>query len=183
MNTFRMAISGAALAAGLSFSLPSAAEERDGSHDFDFNLGVWHTDIHRVLDPFEGGTKTLDLSGTVTVRPVWGGKAQLEEIEADGPNGHWEGLTLFMYNPKAHQWNQTFINSKMGELNPPAIGEFKNGMGELVAADTYQGRAVLVRVLWSEIKPDSHHLEELYSEDGGQSWHAAFIANLTRVKP
>ena len=27
---------------------------RDGKNDFDFNLGVWHTHIQRVLDPFSG---------------------------------------------------------------------------------------------------------------------------------
>jgi len=30
-------------------------------------------------------------------------RAQLEEIEADGSSGHFEGLTLFLYNPQAHQ--------------------------------------------------------------------------------
>ena len=25
---------------------------RDGQHDFDFNMGVWHTQIKRVVDPF-----------------------------------------------------------------------------------------------------------------------------------
>jgi hypothetical protein len=49
---------------------------------------------------------------TVTVRPVWGGRAKLEEIEADGAKGHWEGLSLFLYNPQSHQWSQTFLNGK-----------------------------------------------------------------------
>jgi hypothetical protein len=81
---------------------------RDGQHDFDFNIGVWHTHIRRVLDPFSGSSKSIGLNGTVTVRKVWDGRAQLEEIEADGPNGHWEGLTLFLYNPQSHQWSQSF---------------------------------------------------------------------------
>jgi hypothetical protein len=94
----------------------NSPEERDGQHDFDFNIGVWHTHIHRILDPLSGATRSMDLDGVVTVRKVWGGRAELEEIEADGPKGHWEGLTLFLYNPKSHQWSQSFINSKIGEL-------------------------------------------------------------------
>src|SRR6202020_2129184 len=58
---------------------------RDGKNDFDFNLGVWHTHIRRVLDPFSGSDKSMELDGTVTVRKVWDGRGQLEEIEADGP--------------------------------------------------------------------------------------------------
>jgi hypothetical protein len=123
------------------------------------------------------------MNGTVTVRKVWDGRAQLEEIEADGPNGHWEGLTLFLYNPEARQWSQSFSGSKTGVLVSPLIGEFKNGRGELISQDTFGNRTILVRGVWSDIKPDSHHFEESYSEDGGKTWEPAFIAELTREKP
>jgi hypothetical protein len=155
---------------------------RDGRHDFDFNVGVWRTHIKRILDPLSGSTRSMELNGTVTVRTVWEGRAQLEEIEADGPNGHWEGLTLFLYSPDAHQWSQTFANSKSGVLTPPLIGAFKDGRGELYAKDTLNDRAILVRAVWSDITPDSHHFEESYSDDGGKTWAAAFIATLTRDK-
>src|SRR6266702_6931854 len=75
---------------------PPTPAVHDGQHDFDFNIGVWHTHIKRILDPFAGSSESVELNGTVTVRKVWDGKAELEEIEADGPKGHWEGLTLFL---------------------------------------------------------------------------------------
>ena len=155
---------------------------RDGQHDFDFNIGVWHTHIKRVLDPLEGSKHSVELDGTVTVRKVWGGRAQLEEIETQGPDGHWEGLTLFLYNARSRQWSQTFIDSKSGELDSPLIGEFNNGRGDLYSQDTFHGRAVLVRGTWSDITPDAHHFEEDFSADGGQTWAPAFIANLAREK-
>jgi hypothetical protein len=157
--------------------------ERDGQHDFDFNIGVWHTHIRRVLDPLSGSTKSIELNGTVTTRKVWDGRAQLEEIEAEGPNGHWEGLTLFLYNPQSHQWSQSFINSKMGTLDsPPLIGAFKDGRGELFSQDTFHGKSILVRGVWSNFTPDSHRYEESYSNDGGKTWAVAFIGELTREK-
>ena len=159
---------------------PAATTLRDGQHDFDFSFGVWHTHIRRILDPLSGGTKSIELDGTVTARKVWGGRALLEEIEADGPNGHWEGLSLFLYNPKSHQWSQSFINSKIGELNAPLVGSFKNGRGELLSGDTLNGRAILVRGTWSEITPNTHQYEEDYSADGGNTWALAFVANKTR---
>jgi hypothetical protein len=160
----------------------TTAPLRDGQHDFDFNFGVWHTHIRRVPDPFSGSDKSIELNGTVTVRKVWDGRAQLEEIEAEGPNGHWEGLTLFLYNPQSHQWSQSFIDSKMGNLNAPTIGSFKDGRGELFAQDTFHDKFILVRGVWSNITPDSHRYEESYSNDGGKTWAAAFIADLTRDK-
>jgi hypothetical protein len=170
-----------ASAAGEATQPPPAAA-RDGQHDFDFNFGVWRTHIRRVLDPLSGSTNSVELNGTVTVRKVWDGRAQLEEIEADGPNGHWEGLTLFLYDPSAHQWSQTFVDSKSGVLTAGLIGSFKDGQGELYTQETVKGRSILIRGVWSDIKPDSHHFEESFSDDGGKTWAPAFIANLTREK-
>jgi hypothetical protein len=52
-----------------------------------------------------------------------------------------------------------------------------------MSQDTFEGRSILVRGVWSEIKPDSHRYEESYSSDGGRTWSAAFIADLTRAPP
>jgi len=159
---------------------PTAAPH-DGQHDFDFNIGVWHTHIKRTLDPFAGGSESVEMNGTVTVRKVWDGKAELEEIEADGPKGHWEGLTLFLYNPSAHQWSQSFANSKVGTLSSN-VGEFKDGRVVLVGQDIVNDQSILVKAVWSDIKPGSHQYEELYSNDGGTTWVRSFIANLTRLE-
>ena len=156
---------------------------RDGQHDFDFNFGVWKTHIRRLKEPVTGSTEYVEMNGTVTVRKVWNGRAQLEEIEVDGPAGHWQGLTLFLYDPNAHQWSQSFVNSAVGSFSGGLIGEFKDGRGELYAQETRGGRSVLIRGVWSDIKPDSHHFEEGYSDDGGKSWVPYFIADLTRAQP
>jgi hypothetical protein len=163
-------------------ALSQTPAPHDGQHDFDFNIGVWHTHIRRIIDPFATHSDSVELTGTVTVRKVWDGKAELEEIEADGPKGHWEGLTLFLYNPTAHQWSQSFANSKVGVLSSN-IGEFKDGRVVLTGQDnSVTDKTILVRAMWSDIKPDSHQYEEWYSNDGGMTWVRSFTANLTRVK-
>lgn len=157
-------------------------QDSPGAHDFDFNFGTWHTYIQRVLDPFSSPVQSMEIQGTVTVRKVWGGRAQLEEIEGDGPKGHWEGLTLFLYNPKSQQWSQTFIDRKMGIISSAPTGAFKRGQGELLQQDTFNNRTILVRSVWSDITPDAHSYTESYSDDGGKSWKPAFVAHLTREK-
>ena len=161
-----------------------AAPVRDGLHDVDFNLGKWHTSIRRYADPFSAPSHFASLEGTVTVRPVWNGKALLEEIEADGPNGHWQGLTLFLYNPQSGQWSQNYANAAQGHFEAAAtIGEQRGRDIELYSTDTAGGRAILVKGLWSEIEPDSHRYTEAYSDDGGRTWQTAFDARLTRIRP
>jgi hypothetical protein len=161
-------------------SAPSTDATRDGSHDFDFNFGVWNTHIRRLVHPMSGSKDYIELNGTVSVRKVWDGRAQLEEIETDGPNGHWEGMTLFLYNPASHQWSQTFVNSSSGQISQSTIGSFKDGRGELYSQDSYNGRSILVRGTWSDITPNAHKYEEDYSADGGKTWEAVFLADLTR---
>jgi hypothetical protein len=158
----------------------AAAPVADGAHDFDFDIGVWRTHIRRILNPFAGDHQAIELDGTVTVRKVWGGRASLEEVEVDGPSGHWEGMNLFLYNPQARQWSQSFSNSKVGVLGAPFVGEFKNGRAEFFAPDTVDGRAVLLRAVWSNIDANAHDYAESFSDDGGRTWRLSFTAHLTR---
>jgi hypothetical protein len=154
---------------------------RDGSHDFDFNLGTWHTHIRRLAHPLANSNEWFEVEGSVRIRPVWNGKAQLEEIEADGPKGHWESMTLFLYNPTAHQWTLHFVNSSDGTISDPATGEFHDGRGEFYAPDTFGGRAIVTRQIWSKVTPDTHQFEQAFSTDGGKTWETNFVANLTRA--
>jgi hypothetical protein len=163
-------------------STPAAPVYRDGSRDFDFNIGTWHTHIMTLQHPLTGSKTWAELNGTVTVRKIWGGKASMEEIEASGPTEHFQGLTLFLYNPQSHQWSQTFVDSSDGVIGTPAIGAFKDGRGELIDQEPYHGRLILVRTVWSDIKPNSHHFEQSFSDDNGKTWEPNFVAHLTRVQ-
>ena len=165
---------------GLAQLNSDASKTRDGQHDFDFNIGTWNTHIKRLQHPLTGSNTWVELEGTVVVQKVWNGRAQLEEIEADGPTGHFEGLTLFLYNPQSHQWSQTFASSGGGTLSVPTVGDFKNGRGEFFDQEPFNGRTILVRVVWSNITPNSHQFEQSFSDDGGKTWEPNFVATLTR---
>jgi len=189
MTTFRKALF---ITAGLALGMasvsviaadataPPAPAYRDGAHDFDFNIGTWRTHI-KTRAPFSTSTNWEEMTGTVTVRKIWGGKASMEEIDASGKDDHLEGLTLFLYNPQTHQWSQTWVSSSDGTIDGSAFGEFKDGRGELIQQDTYQGRSVLVRTVWSDIAPNSHHFQQSYSDDNGRTWLPNFEASLTRL--
>jgi hypothetical protein len=165
---------------GLAQLNSDASKTRDGQHDFDFNIGTWNTHIKRLQHPLKGSNTWVELEGTVVVQKVWNGRAQLEEIEADGPTGHFEGLTLFLYNPQSHQWSQNFASSGDGTLSVPTVGEFKNGRGEFFDQEPFNGRTILVRVVWSNVTPNSHQFEQSFSDDGGKTWEPNFVATLTR---
>src|SRR5260370_28203263 len=163
-------------------SVQQTHEERDGHHDFDFEIGTWKTHLARRLHPLSGSNTWVESEGTTVVRKVWNGRANLLELTADGPAGHFEGLNLRLYNPQSHQWSLNVANSNGGTLSQPTIGDFRNGRGEFFDQETLNGRAILVRFVISDITPNSCHFEQAFSDDGGQTWEVNWIATGTRGK-
>jgi hypothetical protein len=159
----------------------AATEQRDGQHDFDFELGTWKIHLKRLLHPLTGSTTWVEFDGTSVTRKIWNGRSQIEEFEVDSPTGHVEGLTLRLYHPEAHQWYLYWANGKDGVLGQPTIGEFKNGRGEFFDQEPFNGRAILVRYVWSGITSNSAHFEQSFSDDGGKTWEVNWITDQTRV--
>jgi hypothetical protein len=162
--------------------LSSVAALRDGQHDFDFEIGVWKTHLKRLVHPLNGSTAWVELSGTTVVRQVWNGRANLAELETDAASGHLEVLSLRLYDPQSRRWSLNTANVKSGILSVPTIGEFKDGRGEFFDQESFNGRAILVRNVWSDITVDSCRFEQSFSDDGGKTWEVNWIATDTRVK-
>jgi hypothetical protein len=170
-------IRGAFLAGVAAALIPAAAlaAERDGSHDFDFNLGVWNTHVSRLVHPLTGSSEWTQYDGVSTVRPVWNGRASLFELEVGGPAGHIEGLGLRLYNPQSHQWNLNWTNSTAAKLDGAMIGEFSGGRGEFYSEDTFNDRMILVRNSFSDITPTSSRFEQAFSDDYGRTWETNWV--------
>jgi hypothetical protein len=158
------------------------ASKRDGQRDFDFEIGTWKTRLSRRLRPLTGSTTWVEYEGTTIVRKVWNGRANLVELEVNGPAGRIEGLSLRLYNPESRQWSLNFSNSAGGTLTEPVFGEFKNGRGEFYGQELLNGRAIMVRFIISDITPDSCRFEQAFSDDGGKTWEVNWLAVDTRVK-
>ncbi|HEY3519650.1 MAG TPA: hypothetical protein VGK80_01260 [Rhodanobacteraceae bacterium] len=156
---------------------------RDGSHDFDFEIGTWKTHLKRLLHPLSGSTAWAEYDGTTVVTKVWGGRANLVELDANGPAGHFQGASWRLYNPESHQWSLNFANIRSGTLAPPAIGEFHGKRGEFYNQDTFNGRAILVRFVITELNPDKIRFEQAFSDDWGKTWEVNWIATDARMKP
>lgn len=168
--------------AGAAIALHAGLASAGGEHDFDFAIGKWKTELKRLKAPLSGSNAWLDYVGTTTCRKVWDGRANLVELDVSGPAGRIEGLSLRLYNPEAKQWSLNFANARAGTLVPPTVGEFRNGRGEFYNQDTFNGRAILVRFVISDITADSVRYEQSFSDDWGKTWEVNWIAIDTRMK-
>ena len=157
--------------------------EHDGQHDFDFLLGRWKVHCRRLLHPLTGSNQWIEFDGLNVVHRVWYGRANMDEFEADTPSGHLEGMTIRTYNPESRQWSIYWSSQANGTVDfPPMVGEFKNGRGEFYDAESFRGKGIFVRFVWTVNSPDSCHWEQAFSADGGKTWETNFVWELTREK-
>jgi hypothetical protein len=164
-------------------ALTALRVQRDGQHDFDFEIGTWKSHGTRRIHPLTGSNTWVEFDGVTVVRKVWNGRANLVELEADGPAaGHIENLSLRLYDPRSRQWSLYYAASKGGGLSSvPAVGGFKDGRGEFFDQERFDGRSIVVRNVWSDITPKSCHFEQAFSADGGKTWEVNWVVTDTRI--
>jgi hypothetical protein len=154
---------------------------RDGQADFDFIIGRWKIRNRRLRDPLTGSDSWYEFDATGEARKVWDGLANMDEFDGDAPSGRIRGMTLRLYDPKARQWSLYWANAANGTLDKPMVGEFKDGRGEFYNLETFQGRSIYVRFIWSGITPEACRWEQAFSADGGQTWETNWIMTFTRT--
>lgn len=160
---------------------PVGAQARDGSRDFDWEIGSWTTHLRYLPEPLTGSNRWVEYRGTSEVRGLLGDRANIVELSVDGPAGKIEGVSLRLYNPKAGQWTLNFAGIGNGLLTPPVTGGFdQNRRGTFYGLDTVNSRSVLVRFVISDVTPNSARFEQAYSADGGTTWETNWIAVDTR---
>jgi hypothetical protein len=163
---------------------PATAAARDGQRDFDFEFGTWKVHLRRLVNPLSGESTWVDLHGTSTVKKVWGGRANLGEIDVrDSDKTRIVGMSLRLYDPDARQWRIHWANSRDGRIGPAMVGRFENGRGEFYNQEELRGAAIYVRFIFSDITPTTFRLEQAFSADGGKTWEPNWIARFTRQKP
>jgi hypothetical protein len=169
------------VAAQVAPARDTALSARDGRHDFDFEIGTWVMHRRRLLHPLTGSTTWVDPGpATHLVRPIWGGLATLAELRIDTPTPHFVGSLLHLYNPQAHQWSVSWVSLDDATVAPPMIGSFQNGPGVFIDQEVVDGRALLVRVVYSDITTTSFRTERAFSVDGGTTWEVNAIDTYTR---
>jgi hypothetical protein len=175
-----------ALTVPLGFSAAAAASDvsaqRDGQHDFDWEIGTWDTHVRVLRNPLSGAApEWVEFKGTSIVKPLLGGRANFVELSVKNASGAIEGGALRLYNPQARQWSLNYAGLRNGLLTAPVFGGFDaNGRGTFFGQDQLEGRTILVRFVITRPSPRQAQFEQSYSADGGATWETNWIATDTR---
>jgi hypothetical protein len=161
-----------------------AVAQRDGQHDFDFAHGAWTVQLSRLAKPLSGSTEWVEYEGTSLCRPIWDGRAHVDEfrVRSQATGAVIDGLTVRLYEPTTGEWSLYWANARTGMSLPPTVGRFEgDGTGAFYDEEEFEGRRVLVRYLWTDITPASAHFEQSFSTDGGATWEPNWISTQTRA--
>jgi hypothetical protein len=154
---------------------------RDGSHDFDFWFGQWNGVHHKLKQRLANSSEWEDFTGTAIARPLLGGRANTDEnVFHSGKEGA-GGIAFRLYDPQQDLWSIYWIGTTSYTVDAPMVGRFVNGVGTFYGDDTWQGKPVRVRFIWSKIDLTHCHWEQAYSADGGKSWETNWLMDFTRT--
>jgi hypothetical protein len=148
--------------------------------DFDFLVGTWDVTNRRLVRALAGCTDWEEFPGRSRSWSALDGAANLDEIVF--PTQGWSGLTTRLRDAETGRWSLYWASSRTGRLDVPVLGEFTDGVGLFHADDdSYEGRPVHTRFVWSDITPISARWAQAFSPDGGQTWETNWTMDFARI--
>lgn len=149
---------------------------------FDFLVGNWNVHHRYLRRRLAGCAEWIEFPGTSSMRKILGGFANMDDDDIHLPAGRYAGVSLRTYDPKKESWSIYWLDSRYsGHIDPPLAGRFDDGIGTFHGDDTFKGRPIRVRFLWSRITPTSARWEQAFSDDEGNSWETNWYMDFTRM--
>jgi hypothetical protein len=161
--------------------MPELETRADGANDFDFLIGQWSVRHRRLKRRLAGATDWIASSGPASARKILGGLGNIDEYEINLPEGRYIGSTLRLFNPATGLWSLHWMDSRKAVLDPPMVGRFTNGRGLFFGDDVFDGKAVRVRFIWSDMTSTRCRWEQAFSADGGQTWEPNWTMTFSRA--
>ena len=153
---------------------------RDGARDFDFLMGKWRVHNRRLLERLKGSPEWAEFEAVSVARRLLNGIGNQDEYRTD----YWPdfiGMSFRFYNPETHLWAIYWADSRRGVLEPPVFGSFDGDTADFEGKDTFEGRPILVRFIWSRVDCATPRWEQAFSPDSGQTWETNWVMDFNRI--
>jgi hypothetical protein len=152
----------------------------DGRADFDFFIGSWDSHQRKLKQRLKGCDEWEEFHGVSVARRILGGLGNLDELTMETPAGRVLGVTLRLFDPQTQLWSIYWSSSARSVLDTPMVGRFEQGRGEFYDQETFEGRSIFSRFIWTSSGADACRWEQAFSPDGGRTWETNWTADFTR---
>ncbi|HWM74774.1 MAG TPA: hypothetical protein VNQ53_13575 [Nocardioides sp.] len=148
--------------------------------DFDFQVGSWIVHHRRLEAPLTGGDAWREFEGGATAQILMNGAVSVDEIDLEGGE---TGMSFRVRDTASGAWTIYWVNSRDGRLQAPVTGSWRDGVFEGVGVDSYAGRQIVARYLWSDISETTARWEQAFSVDDGATWETNWVMSWRRDHP
>ena len=156
--------------------------EHPARNDFDFLVGRWKVHHRRLEERLNHCTEWKTFRGTSVMRPLMEGQGNVDDNLLELPGGPYRAASLRAFDPATGLWAIWWLDARNPhQLDPPVRGRFEGGVGTFLADDTFNGRKIIVRFLWSDITPTSARWQQAFSDDGGRTWETNWVMDFERT--
>jgi hypothetical protein len=165
---------------------PAETKSTDNSqHDFDFFFGSWQQANRKRVNLLAVDSEWVEFESFTEAGPILGGLGNIDTYKAPNLPGRpgYEGFTLRLFEPETGLWRIWWASTiSNGQLDPPVVGRFRDGIGLFECDDVIDGVPVKVRFTWKDITRDSATWEQSFSFDDGATWDTNWITRHTRIE-
>jgi hypothetical protein len=151
-------------------------------HDFDFFLGTWQVHHRRLKKRLANNTEWEEFEGTTHCQSLLGGIANLNDSVVNRPGSTYRGMGIRAYDAKTDTWADWYLDGRNPtRIDAPGLGRFANGIGTFLSDETFEGKPVKVRGVFTSLTPASMQWEQAFSPDEGKTWETNYVMRYTRV--
>ncbi|HWE46757.1 MAG TPA: DUF1579 domain-containing protein [Caulobacteraceae bacterium] len=175
--------SGLAEGPALAGAASAMAMDNGPRGEFGFLVGDWRVKHRKLKRRLAGETGWWEFEGFCRSWTALDGAGSFDDNFLDEPTGSYRAVTFRRRDPRTHQWAIWWFDQRVpgSNIDPPVAGSFKDGVGTFLTADTFEGKPILVRFLWSDIAANSATWAQAFSPDRGGSWETNWVMQFERV--
>jgi hypothetical protein len=162
--------------------LAQVETQNDGRDDFDFFIGSWTGRQRKLKKRLAGCDEWDEFDSVSVVRKILDDLGNFDEVIMETPTGRVVGVTLRLFDPRTRLWSIYWASTMQHALDTPQVGRFEGGRGEFYDRETFEGRAIISRFIWTSSGPDACRWEQAFSPDGGRTWETNWTADFFRRK-
>lgn len=150
--------------------------------DFDFIIGDWRVEHHRLNARMCGCAEWTDFEGLSSTSKILGGFGNLEDNILRFPEGSVRAVAMRSYCRKSGEWSIWWLDGRNPiQLDTPVVGKFDNHIGLFFADDMLDGKAIKVRFTWTATPGENPRWEQAFSNDAGRTWETNWKMEFFRI--